>query len=213
MSDDFWTSEVEIDDLQPGKAVERTPKDLEPHQEYRLPNKITANWAEAQLTKKEWAQIKRTQSSLKLNPAMIESMCRDAAKGLSKRSIMARHGMSVTTWYAWERKAAEEIQPYALWYNCMMYTVSTVEEELLDNIRLAGMADWKASKWLLETMNRDEYGPTPKGDVIHTGDTNVELSVNHVSNDMATAVANILKQIMPEDDYIEGEVVEDGSED
>lgn len=211
MSDDFWDNETDVD-AEAGPPARRLPAPIEDVDKYRLPKRITAGWVQARLTKGEWAQIKRTQKNLTLNPFVIESMCLDAGKGLSKRSIMARHGLSVATWSRWERLAAEEVQPYALWYSCIMYTISNVEEDLIQDIRLAGQTDWKASKWLLEQLNKDEYGPTPKGTVVNIGgDPAAELSVNHVSDTQAMEIAKIMKAIgaLENNDVIEGEVVED----
>lgn len=210
MSDDFWDNETEVE-ATPGLPARRLPPELDEVDKYRLPKTITVEWARAQLTKREWAQIKSTQSSLILNPHVVASMCKDAAKGLSKRSIMARHGLAATTWGVWERKAADGQQPYLLWYQAMMYTISTVEEELIDNIRMAGQTDWKASKWLLEVQNKDEYGPTPKNQTLNiNGDINPETSVNHVTDNDALSIAKILQAIgAANNDVIEGEVVED----
>ena len=215
--EDWWDTPSEIE-ASPGLPARRVPQEMDEVDKYRLPKVITVEWVTAQLTKSEWAQLKRTQKNLMLNPHVIVSMCKDAAKGLSKRSIMARHGMSVATWARWEHKAAEDIQPYALWYNAMMYTVSGVEEELLDNIKLAGQADWKASKWLLEQLNKDEYGPTPKNQITNiNGDINTETSVNHVDDTAAMQIAKIMQSIgaldIPDEDIVEdAEVIEDGGD-
>lgn len=211
MGEEWWAQEVETD-AQPGLPVVKKPKIVDEVDSYRIPTNVTAAWIRSQLTKQEWDDIKSTQNRLLLNPELIASMCKDAKKGLSKRSIMARHGYSVQTWGAWERKAADGMQPYALWYTCMMISISSVEEELMDNIRDAGREDWKASKWLLEQLNKDEYGPTPKGATVNiNGDVNNETSVNHVSPSEAMNIAKIMQAIgaLPEPEVLEGEVIED----
>lgn len=217
MSDEWWETESQVD-AEPGPPAVREPRELSEVDKYRAPERITAKWVEAQLSKRDWLEIKRSLKNLRINPYIIESMARDASKGLSKRSIMARHGMSVATWGAWERKAGEDIQPYALWYQCMMLAISSVEEDLIENIKLAGGTDWKASKWLLEQLNKEEYSPTPKNQVVNiTGDvTNEQTSINYMSHDDSLQVAKLLKSIgaIPEiDNVVEGEVVEDDDQD
>lgn len=218
MSSEWYDQEVEID-AEPGAAVVKKPKEFTEVEQYSLPTTITAKWITAQLTKDEWKQVKSTHGSTKLNPYLIETMCKDAKKGLSKRSIMARAGYAASTWNNWEKRAVEGDLLYTLWYRCMMVAVSTAEEKLLDQIRLAGHDDWKASKWLLETMNRDEYGPTPKSQTVNiSGDVHSETttSINHMSKDEEVDVLKLLQSIgvtnlkRPEiDNVVEGEVVED----
>lgn len=216
MSEEWWAEEAEVEAASGPPAV-RKPRELDEVEKYRMPTNVTAKWVEAQLTKTEWSEIKRTQTSNKLNPYMIESMCRDAKKGLSKRSIMARAGLSAATWTRWEHKAAEGLQPYSLWHQCMMLAVSTVEDELIDNVRMAGQTDWKASKWLLEQINKDEYSPTPKNQVVNiNGDVSSEASVNYVTESDAMSIARIMHSIgaLPQiDNVVEGEVVEDNDSD
>lgn len=215
MSDDeWWDTEVEIE-ASPGPPAKVPPRELDEVDKYRMPDRITAKWVQAQLTRQEWADIKKSsRNRATLNPQVIESMSRDAKKGLSKRSIMVRHGLTANTWGLWERKAATGEQPYLLWYQVMMYAISDVEEELLDNIRLAGQADWKASKWLLEMLNRDEYSPTPKSQTVNiAGDVHAEStsnSVNYMSDEKALEVAKLLQGfgVIPQiDNVVEGEVV------
>lgn len=218
MSDEWWDTPVEIE-AEAGPPAVRKPRELDEVQKYRMPSTVTAKWVEAQLTKKEWADIKRTQTSLKLNPYLIDSMCRDAKKGLSKRSIMARAGYNVQTWDRWEEKAAAGQQPYALWYSCMMLSISTVEEDLVDTIRLQAQSDWKAGKWLLEQLNKDEYSPTPKNQIVNVaGDVHAETttSVNYMDDQKALEVAKLLQGfgVIPQiENVIEGEVIEDASDD
>lgn len=215
MSTEWWEAETEID-ATPGPPAVRKPKELDSVDKYRMPATITAGWVEKQLTKGEWAQIKRAHPKLTLNPHVIENMARDAKKGLSKRSIMARAGLSVATWAAWEHKAAQGEQPYLLWYQSMMYSISSVEENLIENIKLAGMADWKASKWLLEQLNKDEYSPTPKNQIVNVaGDVKTENntnSINYMSDEKALEVAQLLQTfgVVPQiENVVEGEVVDE----
>lgn len=216
MSNEWWAEETEVE-AEAGPPAVRKPKELDEVDKYRMPKTVTAKWVQAQLSKTEWAQVKRTQGSNLLNPHLIESMCRDAQKGLSKRSIMARAGYAVSTWNQWERKAAEGIQPYALWYQCVMLSYSSVEEEEMQKIRLAGLEDWKASKWILEQLNKDEYGPTPKTQITNiSGDVSstTEQSINFMSEDEAIKVAQLLRDIkaIPQvENVVEGEIVEDNN--
>lgn len=213
MSDEWWSTETEVETTSGPPAV-RKPREMDEVQKYRAPDRVTAKWVESQLTKAEWAEVKRTQGPNKLNPHLIESMCMDAKKGLSKRSIMARAGLAAGTWNLWERKALEGVQPYAIWYQCMMLSVSSVEEDLIENIKMAGMSDWKASKWLLEQINKEEYSPAPKNQIINVaGDvTNEQNSINYMTEDDSVQVAKLLQSIgaLPQiENVVEGEVVED----
>lgn len=216
MSDEWWAAETEVE-VEAGKPAVRKPADLDEVDKYRMPPKVTPKWIEAQLSKAEWSQIKRTQKNCKLNPYLIDAMCADARKGLSKRSIMSRAGYHVATWNSWENKAAQGIQPYALWYQCMMLSISSVEEDLVKNIRLASLEDWKAAKWLLEMQNRDEYGASPSTQITNiTGDVVEEKSVNYMTEDDALQVAKLLQSFgaVPQiDNVVEGEVVEDADSD
>lgn len=217
-SQEWWDNETEVE-AEAGLPAKRQPKEFTEVEQYKLPSVITAKWIKAQLTKDEWVEVDSTQGSNKLNPFLIESMCRDAKKGLSKRSIMARAGYAATTWNLWERKAAEGELIYALWYRCMMVAVSSKEEKLLEKIEMAGDDDWKAAKWLLETLNRDEYGPTPKSQTVNiAGDVHSEStsSVNYLSQEESVDVLKLLQGFgvknlaRPEiDNVVEGEVVED----
>ncbi len=214
MPDEWYDLPIDVEATAGPPAV-RKPRELDEVDKYRMPETVTASWVGAQLSRAEWAQLKRTQGSNRLNPHLIESMCRDAKKGLSKRSIMARHGYSTQTWGVWERKAAEGQQPYTLWYQCVMLSYSSVEEEELEKIRAAGHEDWKAAKWILETLNRDEYGATPATQItnIH-GDVSNESSVNYMSEDDSVQVAQLLQAIgalKPSEKIIEGEVLDDQS--
>ncbi len=219
MSEEWWEAETEVE-ATPGPPAVRKPKELDSVDAYRLPTTITAAWIEKQLTKSEWAQIKRSHPRLTLNPYIIENMARDAKKGLSKRSIMARAGLSASTWTHWEHKAAEGEQPYLLWYQMMMYSISSVEEDLIENIKMAGMADWKASKWLLEQLNKEEYSPTPKNQIVNVaGDVKTENntnSINYMSDEKALEVAQLLQNfgVVPQiENVVEGEVVENDDQD
>lgn len=220
MSDAFWEVPVEVE-AEAGPPAELAPKEFTEVELYRIPDKINATWIGAQLSKKEWAEIKSTQHSTRLNPHLIASMCDDAEKGLSKRSIMARAGYSVATWSNWEKRAARGEQPYALWYQCMMASISSVEEELIDTVRLQASGDWKAAKWLLEQLNKDEYSPAPKNQTVNiSGDvhneTNSTTSVNYMDDEKAVQVAQLLQRfgVVPQiENVVEGEVVDDAPDD
>jgi hypothetical protein len=220
MSEDWWDT-AEVEDEPSKLPAKKVPKEMSKVDRYRMPDKPDASWIEAQLTKAEWREIKRTQQGTRLNPHLIESMCRDAEKGLSKRSIMARAGYSYQTWRLWEQKAAKGLQPYALWYQCIMISISSVEEDLIQDIRLAGQADWKASKWLLEQLNKEEFSPASQsgttvnvaGDLNATNNTDNSNSVNYMDDQKAIEVARLLQQfgVVPTaiENVVEGEVVED----
>lgn len=214
VSEDWWEHETDVEDVKPSNLPVKPKKlELDTVEKYRMPDRITSAWVKAQLTASEWRDIKRTQKSLKLNPEMIESMYQDARKGLAKRAIMARHGLHVSTWARWESKAELGEQPYALWHIAMVHAWTSIEEQELQKIREAGHTDWKASKWILEQINKEEYQPTPKNQVVNVhGDVHAEQteqSVNYFTNEKALQVANIMKQIgaIPSDEIVDAEVV------
>lgn len=183
----------------------------------RLPDTITTRWVHAQLPKETWDWIKETKPRCKIDGYLIEAMCKDAAKGASKRSIMAKAGYNVATWNTWERKAMEGEQPYLLWYQCMMHSFSSIEDELMDSVRNNAQTDWRAAKWMLEQINKDEFTPTPKNQTVNISGgvhnkTNTKNSVNYMSDEQALEVAQLLQGIgvIPEiENVVEGEVVED----
>lgn len=187
----------------------------------RLPDTLTVRWIHAQLPRETWEWIKDTKPKCKINGYLIESMCKDAKKGASKRAIMARAGYHVSTWNQWEAKAQAGEQPYLLWYQCIMHAMASIEEDLLESVRVAALGDWKAAKWMLEQINKDEYSPTPKSQTVNiAGDvhqkTDTTASVNYMSNDTALEVAKLLQGfgVVPEitDGSVDAEVVEDGEE-
>lgn len=187
----------------------------------RLPDTLTVRWIHAQLPRETWEWIKDTKPKCKINGYLIEAMCKDAKKGASKRSIMARAGYNVRTWELWERKAQEGEQPYLLWYQCIMHAMASIEEDLLDSVKLAAMSDWRAAKWMLEQINKDEYSPTPKNQTVNiSGDvhakTNNTSSVNYMSDETALEVAKLLQGygVVPEitDGSVDAEVVEETDE-
>lgn len=210
MSDEWWDSDVEVEVDPPKKAQPPAvrPKEFTEAELYRAPARITAEWVERQLTKAEWRGL----SNKKLNPHLIASMCDDARKGIPKRGMMARAGYSLQTWANWEKKAAEGQQPYALWYQCLMVSISSVEEELIDTVRMQASGDWKAAKWLLEQLNKDEYSPTPKTSVTVNGDVNQKQSINYVTDRDAYDIASILRDVGALPELEEAEVVEEADE-
>lgn len=177
---------------------------------------LTPSWIEDQLSGSQWKIIRS--NGIKLNPQMITSMAKDAKKGLSKRAIMARHGYPATRWSEWQNKADQGVEPYYLWSQCMFYAASQVEADVLASVRLQATGDFKAAKWLLEHINRDEYAPTPKeqtvnihGDVNATQNTNTQ-SVNYMDDDKAKQIAQLLQtfKVIPKaEEPVDAEVVED----
>lgn len=184
-----------------------------------FPPNLNMTWISDQLTGSQWKIIHS--EGIKMNPQLILSMYRDAKKGLSKRAILARHGYPPAKWSEWQRRADDGQEPYYLWSQCMFYAASQVEEDVLKNVRLQATGDFKAAKWLLEHINRDEYGPTPKEQTVNIhGDVNAsqtttnhaETSVNYMSDDKALEIARLLKtfNVVPElEAPVEAEVVED----
>lgn len=211
--DNWWDTTAELD-AKPGLPVKRQPRELDEIDEHRMPSRLSASWIEGQLPDKFWTDFKKVGG--KLTAPMIAAMCDDARRGLSRRAIMARAGFHVRTWWAWEKKAADEMQPYVLWYQCLIHSISQVEEELVDNIRMQSTGDWKAAKWLLEQLNRDEYSPTPSAQILNIhGDVKQDntQSVNYMDQNSAVQVAQLLKQIgaLPagEEETVDAEVVDE----
>lgn len=206
-SQDWWELETDVE-ASPGLPVKREPAELSDTDLYRAPRKITAKWVSSQLDVSDWAGF----HNKRLNPHLIESMAKDAAKGLSKRAIMARAGYNVRTWSNWVKWADEGQQPYELWHRCMMIAIASVEEDLIGTIASAAESDWKAGKWLLEQLNKEEYGQaaqtttvTVHGDV-KGGDSN---SINYFTQEEALSVANIMQAIgaLPKAEVVDAEVV------
>jgi len=181
----------------------------------QMPDTLTVRWIHAQLPKETWDWVKDTKPKCKINGYLIKAMSDDAKKGASKRAIMAKAGYNVATWGVWERKAMEGEQPYLLWYQCMMHSFASVEDELLEAVRMSASTDWRAAKWMLEQINKDEYSPTPKNQTVNiAGDVNTrsKTSVNYMSDENALEVAQLLQQfgVVPQlENVVEGEVIED----
>lgn len=212
MSDMEWY-EVEEDSAEddgttePGAELVKVGK--------QMPSTLSVRWIHAQLPRETWEWIKDTKPKCKINGYLIESMCKDAKKGASKRAIMAKAGYNVATWDVWERKAVvDQEQPYLLWYQCMMHSFASIEDELRENVRLHAQSDWRAAKWMLEQINKDEYAPTPKNQTVNiSGDvhnkTDNKTSINTMSDETALQVAQLLQGygVVPQID--EAEVVEE----
>lgn len=222
--DEWWVDALELDgDTEPVNpdevAITADSTDLEIAGANRLPGlpqvfmppNITQEWVRSQVDLTQWP------AGSALNPALIVELCKYARKGLSKRGMMARVGLAVNTWYAWEAKAREGLEPYATCMRAVSYSASQVEEELLDKVKMGADTDWKAAKWLLEMGNREEYGSGDKGGTqvtINNGDvTNNTASVNYVTQDDALEIATLLEGIgalkKSNHPVLEGEVLDD----
>ncbi len=216
MSDMEWyeveDGESDDDTTEPGTELAKVGK--------QMPGTLTVRWIHAQLPRETWEWVKDTKPKCKINGYLIESMCKDAKKGASKRAIMAKAGYHIVTWDQWERKAMEGEQPYLLWYQCMMHSFASIEDELLDNIRVQASGDWRAAKWMLEQINKPEYSPTPKNQTVNiAGDvhnkTNNKASVNYLTDGDAVEIAQLLQGfgVVPQiENTVEGEVVEESDE-
>lgn len=214
----FWNadeSEIQVEEsAKTGKEVE---KKLPPQfpDDAQIPDTITKTWVEAQLPKSVWAEARR--GGGKCTPSVIAEMAKVASKTPSKRGLMARFGLTVRTYYLWEQKAAQGMQPYALWHQCVMHGFSQIEEELLDNIRGHAVSDWKAAAWYLARLNREEFGEKqPTTEISVSSDGASKVTINRITDDDALAIARIMNEIgaLPssESNVIEGEVVrEDGN--
>lgn len=198
-----WWDGSEIEGVSPGKKLPVPAQEFSEAELYRVPDRLSAGWIEKQLPRSVWKDNRS-----KLNPHVIASMCDDARKGLSKRAIMARAGFGLQTWNQWEHKAADDSPVYALWYMCMIHSISSVEEELIGTIRDATENDWKAAKWLLERINKEEYSDAPAGVNIHLNKTENQTTINTITDEDSLAIAAILKEIgaVPDAEIIEGEV-------
>lgn len=219
---EWWeiSTDIEAGSRDIGADVDVVPPsaDLELSALHRIPEEITAEWVASQLPPWEW----RAAPNKTLNPYLIAKMAGDAGKGISKRAIMAKAGYSLSTWGRWVEKADQGVQPYALWYKCMIFAIARVEEELIQVIQDAGMTDWKAAKWLLEQVNRAEYRENAASTAItvHGGvTTDSNTSINFVSEDDAFRIAKIMQGIgvIPPADgetettFVDAEVIEDSS--
>lgn len=205
-NDEFWTSEIE-ESPEPGKAMEKRPRGPSEADKYRAPDRITPKWIRQQLPKTVWDELPR---NTKLNEFIISNMCDDAKRGLSKRAIMARAGFAVATWYAWEKRAAEGDEPYALWYRCMMVSAASLEEELLDSMYEQAVItrDFKATQFMLKQNNKEEYADDPKLSV-NIGKIEEKTSINYINHDHVKEVGSLLAQLGLTGPVVDAEVVEE----
>lgn len=207
MSDEYW-SESNFE-AEPGRPLPAVPNEFSEVELYRVPDRLSAGWIEKQLPKSVWRENRSA-----LNPHMILSMTEDARKGLSKRAIMARAGLSVNTWAKWEKRATEGDLVFALWYKCMIHSISSVESKLIGNVMDAADEDWKAAKWLLERLNKEEYADTQAGLTVNIDKSDNKTTINTITDDSAQAVARLLQELgVANSSTIDAEVVEDGEED
>lgn len=210
-SQEWWETEEEEAAPSANLPVKQEVQELDTTDLQSAPSKITAKWVRSQLAKSDWDAV----HNKRLNPQLIESMAKDAAKGLSKRSIMARAGYTARTWSNWVKWAEEGQQPYELWHRCMMVSFASVEEDMLALIDSHAETDWKAAKFRLEALNREEYGTgaaSGNSVTIH-GDVNAksESSINYFTQEEALNVANIMKAIgaLPKAEIVDAEVVDE----
>lgn len=206
---DFWNSDKTEVEHNP-QIIKAEVEEYAPQfpETVTIPDKLTKTWVQSQLPVSTWKRHKTT----KCTPALISEMSRMAAKTPSKRALMARFGMPMSTWYRWERKALAGEQPYVLWHQCVMHGISQLEEELLDNIRGHAVTDWKAAAWYLARINREEYSEKQATTQISVqGDSGSKVTINRISEDDAVSIARILGEInaIPagESGVVDGEVV------
>lgn len=207
---EWWEVEASHEEVSPAKLpVKPEPAELSEVDLYRAPDRVTIKWLNSQLPKKVWRENKSS-----LNVALIASMADDASRGLSKRSIMARAGFGPRTWDLWVRKAEEGEEPYSLWYRAMLISFARKEDQLLELIDVGAETDWKAAKWRLEQLNKEDYGEVKgSGPTVNIhGDVSSESSVNYLSPEDLRSVGNILQQIgaLPKAEVVDAEVVEEG---
>ncbi len=207
---DFWNeenSEIEITDTTGAEVETYAPQFTEP-ETAALPAKFTKTWVSAQLPKSAWP----THGNAVISPILIAEMAEAAKMSTSKRALMARFGLNLSTWYEWERRAAKGDRPYVLWHQCIMHSLSQVEEEMLENIRGHAVTDWKAAAWYLQRLNRDEYSDKqPSTQVTVQNEGGSKVTINRITEDDARQIANIMGQIgaLPPEDVVDGEVVDE----
>lgn len=212
---DFWNTDQSEIEVEESEKVSTEIAKLPPQfpETAAIPDTITKTWVEAQLPKSAWSKSKQA----KCTPSVIAEMAKVAAKTPSKRGLMARFGLSVATYYKWERQAALGEQPYALWHQCIMHGFSQLEEELLDNVRGHAVTDWKAAAWYLARLNREEFGEKQSTTQISVqGEGGSKVTINRITDDDAMAIARIMGDIgaLPagKGEVIEGEVVREDEE-
>jgi hypothetical protein len=198
------------------RAIEKKPKPLH---EYRVPDRVTADWARKQLTKAEWAAIGRTRCNI--NPNSIEVMATDIRRGIPAKYVMAKMSLGMSTWYEWEKRAANGDQPYLLWYQAIQASKGEVVGKVLDSVMEQALAgDLKSAQMILKTVDRDEFSDKPSTSVTINGGVGNSTSVNHMSDEKVVDLAQILvslgiKNLDPpvHDDIIDAEEVEEGDDD
>jgi hypothetical protein len=211
---DFWNaenSEIELGEPASHTEVEKYAPQFDDDVSSELPAKFTKTWVEAQLPKSAWPRVGKQRGAVSnCTPRLISEMAEAAKKTTSKRGLMARFGLTSVTWGAWERRAIAGEQPYVLWHQCMMHSLSQVEEEMLENIRGHAVTDWKAAAWYLQRLNRDEYSDKqPSTQVTVQNEGGGKVTINRITEDDAMAIAQIMGEIgaLPEGSVVEGEVV------
>lgn len=212
---DFWNqdnSEIELSETAKASEVEKYAPQFDDDETAALPQKFTKTWVAAQLPKSAWPANKKGAGRLgNCSPALIAEMAEAAKLTTSKRGLMARFGLSGPVWHQWERKALQGEQPYVLWHQCMMHSLSQVEEEMLENIRGHAVTDWKAAAWYLQRLNRDEYSDKqPSTQVTVQNEGGSKVTINRITPDDGLAIAQIMQQIgaLPDsEDVVDGEVL------
>lgn len=200
-----WWDESEVEATPSKGNLPAVPEEFSEAELYRVPERLTAGWIERQIPKSVWKE-----SRSKLNPHLILSMAEDAGKGISKRAIMARAGYSVNTWHAWVKRAAAGEPVYELWYKCILFAASSKEAELIEKVDGAATSDWRAAKWLLEQINKEEYAEATGNLTVNVDNSKDKTTINSISDNNAVSVAKILQELgVAGGDVVDGEVVED----
>lgn len=221
----FWNkSDVQDDELKKGK---KPGKDIQRAVIPVFPKKLSVEWIREQLPAEFWENLHHNCQCV---PETIYIMSEYARRTPSKRAIAVRAGLHERIWSQWEERAQNGEQPYLLWYQCMAYALSELEEELLDNIRGAAMSDWKAATWMLGKINKAEFSDSRGGSNTvdnRSGDnsTNIQiegdkLTVNSLSRDDAARISEIFQEIgafskpeaLESGEVVDGEVVPDSEE-
>jgi len=119
---------------------------VEPFEGRKPSTRTMRAWAKNTATKTRSAPGSKTIRT----EATSRRLIRAASVGNTNRTAALAAGISERAFYSWLSEDAEFADAYA----CAR---AQGQEELVGQIRLASMADWKAAAWLLERMDPEHW--------------------------------------------------------
>lgn len=122
--------------------------------------------AHALLTPRKTKPLTRTVGAKpKLTPEVQRCIVERIGKGMSKKDAAQATGIGERTFYRWMRQgedAADETDPYWLFWHQVEVARQSWQECLLEGVRDTGKHDWRAYMALLERSFRTQWGRVVK---------------------------------------------------